>query len=917
MPHQVRSVLCFRECSEAFLLEVCALLHTELVVPNSFIAQTGDVTTGILILTKGEAHRRLKLRNSAPDAAAASLSAQHSAPSAAEPKGAREGAATSGSVSSFDLADLALSSAQLDRTDHSIDRSTQLDSRPSPPMPALPAGMDLFQQGGLGVGGRGGGGLALALPGPFLDGSHGGSLAGRFSLEKLARLESVLYGDRSSYSPGGTARQPTPSLQQTLFTARKIPSSQQTLFIARQQIPAVAPARTSIFSLRPGAKLTDMEADRVSEVSSSEGRATPTVDGSPSVSSTAPSFSSNMFRRAPDPLHRREAEPALPRAAMPDVMVDAIANTILIEKVDEGGNIGAEEFVLGITHRYDILAVQMCECMQLRRKPFNELLSRFAELGPTIRANASDAIRASSERDEAVVRNFIRSPEVPKRLGVGNVFGPGDLGASGPNSLRVSLAGSAPMRPGHRRSGSAGSAGTAPASLQRHRRHLSDGCTSVGAPETGAGGHGADGRACQVPGKDSASIAAAEVHGQEKATAARDCGRRLHPCHRILDAATKRLASSHAWSLLLFILLLYRMCGDTFRASLQEHFALPIEWSEALQLTPALYRDRLEANEAWGYQPWPLFPQPNGVPTVHSPWGVKSCDPSAPSAQQYFDSVGLCVFDFLADVAIGVDLLVVQLRTVRARAAGTEGATDEPTTARLTARNVLPFASLFLAAVLILDILSIAVAGVRSGGDAVSDAAAQTASIVWAVRLPLLVLLPRHLYSLEAWLLERSPSTDIQHVRLGRMLLAIFVTSHLAGCAWAIIGLREFQATFVSNTSEHTWSAYSWWATDPTVCSPACKCSSRRLPLPSPQVGDRPRRHRGRGHMPAACGACMVARFLHCIWHVPVHRHRRPPAHHDARNVRHGIHDPRYGDRGICSPGHGCQRDLVDWQRGA
>jgi CRP-like cAMP-binding protein len=826
LPHQVRSVSCFRECTEAFLLEVCALLHTELVVPNSFIAQTGDVTTGILILTKGEAHRRLKLRNSAPDAAAASLLAQHSTPSAAEPKGAREGAATSVSVSSFDLSDLALSSAQLDRTDHSIDRSTQLDSRPSPPMPALPAGMDLFQQGGLGVGGRGGGGLALALPGPFLDGSPGGSLAGRFSLEKLARLESVLYGDRSSYSPGGTARQPTPSLQQTLFTARKVPSSQQTLFIARQQIPAVAPARTSIFSLRPGAKLTDTEADRVSEVSSSEGRATPTVDGSPSASSTAPSFSSNMFRRAPDPLHRREAEPALPRAALPDVMVDAIANTILIEKVDEGGNIGAEEFVLGITHRYDILAVQMCECMQLRRKPFNELLSRFAELGPTIRANALDAIRASTERDEAAVRNFIRSPEVPKRLGVGNVFGLGDLGASGPYSLRVSLAGSASVRPGHRRSGSAGSAGTAPASLQRHRRHLSDGCTSVGAPETGAGGHGADGRACQVPGKDSASIAAAEVHGQEKATAARDCGRRLHPCHRILDAATKRLASSHAWSLLLFILLLYRMCGDTFRASLQEHFALPIEWSEALQLTPALYRDRLEANEAWGYQPWPLYPQPTGAPTAQSPSGVQVCDPRAPGAQQYYDSVGLCVFDFFVDVAIGIDLLVAQLHTVGGSAASTARAADAPTTARRTARHLLFFSLLFLVAVLVLDILSIAVAGVRSGGGAVSDAAAQTASIVWAVRLPLLVLLPRHLYSLEAWLLERSPSTDIQHVRLGRMLLAIFVTSHLAGCIWAIIGLRDFQATFVSNTSEHTWSAYSWWAGDVLIIEGVASCQS-------------------------------------------------------------------------------------------
>jgi CRP-like cAMP-binding protein len=539
---------------------------------------------------------------------------------------------------------------------------------------------------------------------------------------------------------------------------------------------------------------------------------------------------------------------------MPDMMEDAIANTVLLEKIELGGSIGADEFMLGVTHRYDIIAVQMCECMQLRRKPFNELLSRFAELGPTIRANASDAIRASSERDEAVmrnfikspssshqvikssshqVRNFIKSPKVLKRLGVGTVSGPGDLGVNGPNSLRVSSPGPASVRPGHRCSGSAGSAGTAPASLQRHRRHSSDGCTSVGAPETGAdgcaredaagaGGQGADGRARE----DAASIAVAEVRDQEEAMAARDRGRRLHPCHRTLVFAVQRLGSSHAWSLLLFILLLYRMCGDTFRASLHEHFALPIEWSEALQLTPALYSDRLEANEAWGYQPWPLYPQPTGVPTAQSPSGVQVCDPRGPGAQQYYDSVGLCLFDFFVDVAIGIDLLVAQLHTVGGSAASTARAADAPTTARRTARHMLFFSLLFLVAVLVLDILSIAVAGVRSGGGAVSDAASQTASIVWAVRLPLLVLLPRHLYSLEAWLLERSPSTDIQHVRLGRMLLAIFVTSHLAGCIWAIIGLRDFQATFVSNTSEHAWSAYSWWAGDVLIIEGVATCQS-------------------------------------------------------------------------------------------
>ena len=785
---------------------MCALLHTELVVPNSFIAQTGDVTTGIIILKRGEAHRRIKLVHSAGtgDAAAASQLAQHRkqcansaephGPPATEPEGQPERPATSY------LVDLSLASVKLDTSP----RSSTVEAR-----------MDQF-----------------ALPLSFTPIPP----TARSSLEKELEVEKEieLFGDRCPYSPGGTLAPPPPR-----------PGALGTAL-------GTNPWRGKI-ALRTGAKPTEDEMDRMSDASSDEGSESSEVTGrasstrSPSISSSAPSIKLVRDQRSTGMtfLRRAMSNPSNPRKATPDVMADALANTILLETIYEGGSIGADEFLLGVTHRYDIIAVQMCECLRLRRKPFNELLSRFAEFGPTLKANAQQAIHANSQRDQAVMLKLTTSPK-NKGPGVEDVFGAGVL---------ASVAGVT---------------------------------------------------------ADAASIAAVEILGQDKVMAAR-----LHQCHRILDAATKRLGSSHAWSLLLFILLLYRLCGDTLRASLYEHFALPIEWSEALQLTPALYSDRLEANEAWGYQPWPLFPQPNGVPTVHSPWGVKSCDPSAPSAQQYFDSVGLCVFDFLADVAIGVDLLVVQLRTVRARAAGTEGATDEPMTARLTARNVLPFASLFLAAVLILDILSIAVAGVRSGGDAVSDAAAQTASIVWAVRLPLLVLLPRHLYSLEAWLLERSPSTDIQHVRLGRMLLAIFVTSHLAGCAWAIIGLRDFQATFVSNTSEHTWSAYSWWATDPTVCSPACKCSSRRLPLPSPQVGDRPRRHRGRGHMPAACGACMVARLLHCIWHVPVRRHRRPRAHHDARNVRHGIHDPRYGDRGICSPGHGCQRDLVDWQRGA
>ena len=721
---------------------MCALLHVELVVPNSFIAQTGDVTTGIIVLKRGEAHRRLKLVNSAGtrDAAAASQSAQHRkqcansaephGPPATESEGHPEGH-PEGPVTS-----IGISTSWSVSPERSL-ASVKLDT--SPRSSTVPARIDLFalpSKDGLGLGSTPASTPArmdsFTLPLSFTP----IPTKALTSLEKELELENEieLFGDRCPYSPGGTLA--PPQRPGALGTAL-----------------STDPWRRSKVAWRTGAKTTEDEMDRMSDASSGDGSEASSTR-SPSISSSAPSIKVVRDQRSAGMtfLRRAMSNPSNPRKATPDVMADALANTILLETIYEGGSIGADEFLLGVTHRYDIIAVQMCECLRLRRKPFNELLSRFAELGPTLKANAHQAIHANSQRDEAVMRKLTKSPKNKNK-------GPG----------------------------------------------IEDDC--------GAG------VLAGVLGEDTASIAAVETLGQEKALVPRQ-----HQSHLILDAATKRLGSSHAWSLLLFILLLYRLCGDTFRASLREHFALPIEWSEALQLTPALYRDRLEANEAWGYQPWPLFPQPNGVPTVHSPWGVKSCDPSAPSAQQYYDSVGLCVFDFLADLAIGVDLLVVQLRTGGARAAGTGGVTDEPTTARLTARNVLPFASLFLAAVFVLDLLSIAVAGVRSGGDAVSDAAAQTASIVWVVRLPLLVLLPRHLYSLEAWLLERSPSTDIQHMRLGRMLLAVFVTSHLAGCAWAIIGLRDFQATFVSNTSEHTWSAYSWWATDPIVIEGAATC---------------------------------------------------------------------------------------------
>ena len=176
----MRSVSCFRECTEAFLLEVCALLHVELVVPNSFIAQTGDVTTGIIILKRGEAHRRIKLVHSAGtgDAAAASQSAQHRkqransaephGPPATEPEGQPERPATSY------LVDLSLASVKLDTSP----RSSTVEAR-----------MDQF-----------------ALPLSFTPMPP----TARSSLDKEIEIEKEieLFGDRCPYSPGGTLAPP-------------------------------------------------------------------------------------------------------------------------------------------------------------------------------------------------------------------------------------------------------------------------------------------------------------------------------------------------------------------------------------------------------------------------------------------------------------------------------------------------------------------------------------------------------------------------------------------------------------------------------------------------------------------------------------------------------------------------------------
>jgi hypothetical protein len=97
-------------------------------------------------------------------------------------------------------------------------------------------------------------------------------------------------------------------------------------------------------------------------------------------------------------------------------------------------------------------------------------------------------------------------------------------------------------------------------------------------------------------------------------------------------------------------------------------------------------------------------------------------------------------------------------------------------------------------------------------------------SIIWVLRLPLLVFLPRHTCNIEVWLLNQSPAMTMQHMRLGRLVLIVITLSHLSACVWAYIGWREFDASFVTNTSAHTWQAYSWWARDVVVLEGAARC---------------------------------------------------------------------------------------------
>ena len=102
---------------------------------------------------------------------------------------------------------------------------------------------------------------------------------------------------------------------------------------------------------------------------------------------------------------------------------DPISDTILLEKVKDGGSIGAEEFVIGALHRCDMIAISLCECLVLRRKPFDELLSRFPELEATIKERALEWYLASCERDKAICRNLVKSPKLLKCMGAADVFG--------------------------------------------------------------------------------------------------------------------------------------------------------------------------------------------------------------------------------------------------------------------------------------------------------------------------------------------------------------------------------------------------------------------------------------------------------------------------------------------------------------
>ena len=116
---------------------------------------------------------------------------------------------------------------------------------------------------------------------------------------------------------------------------------------------------------------------------------------------------------------RRQAN----RRRSSDNMRHAIKDTVLLEKLYDGDHVGVETFLLGRPHTCDIVAIQLCECLLVPRKPYGELMQRFPELTTELTTRAEARALHEANRDEAAFRNVEKHTKLLRTAGVADMFG--------------------------------------------------------------------------------------------------------------------------------------------------------------------------------------------------------------------------------------------------------------------------------------------------------------------------------------------------------------------------------------------------------------------------------------------------------------------------------------------------------------
>ena len=513
------------------------------------------------------------------------------------------------------------------------------------------------------------------------------------------------------------------------------------------------------------------------------------------------------------------------RSEEDDAAYDGGDDALPLEVLLQGDHFGAESFVLGVPHAHDLVATDVCECLLLHRRPFQELLRRFPLLVGALKREAEAVQPRMERRDAAIVRNLAQHRKVLETLG------PDAHVNTDPHPHAI---------PGHRSFRAAHTSTTAEEMLLARLPCL---------------------RRLAWLGPAAARLRVRAV-------------RRFWQLRR-------RAAASEAWSALMLALLMYHLCGGPYRAALPRRDILAGPRDAANQTTmlvdlnatlafvanapltvPArailLLLLDFVADFLLGYDLCFVRHDSRAAAAVAAAAERQKVDcggdggggggggggaavggvlgrssllsPGASKGRRSSDTLSRkSVFSrsthSRASEMMRKSVSAVWRRTGDARSRdsatpGRESSSWNPFAPRIApapaaghggdfgrdaspAGRLLLRGPLLLLLVVTLLVFDVVAVGLAAGCDAETRAGADPwgecapgdleawLDLLWLVRICLFVaLLPSQLARLESRLLETFLSVGLAQARIGRMVLVVTLLSHLASCGWAVLGWR-------------------------------------------------------------------------------------------------------------------------------